>query len=421
MSTLLRTLTPAEVGTLKRVAVDRATLESAGRIVDDVRSRGVAAVREHAEKFGDIAPGATLVLDRPVLDDAVAQLDKASRGVLERAAERIRRFAVAQRSALLAVDMPIEGGRAGHRVVPVERAGCYVPGGRFPLPSTALMTVVTAKAAGVKHVVAASPRPTIATLAAAAIAGADSLLCVGGVQAIAAMAFGGAGLEAVGPCDVICGPGNRYVTAAKQLVAGSVRIDMLAGPSELVVLADSSADAGVVAADLLAQAEHDTDAAAILVTTDATLPAKVNAELAGQLKTLPTAATARAALGNGFVVVVKDLDEAVWVCDTLAPEHLQVIAVQAEALGARLRNYGALFVGAKSAEAMGDYGAGPNHTLPTGGTARAFSGLSVLTFVNVRTWLRVDDPSRLVGDTAALARLEGLEAHARSAEKRSGS
>lgn len=420
MSTLLRTLTPAQVGSLARSAVDRATLEAAARILDDVRSAGAPAVRTHAEKFGDIGKDGPLLLDRPALDDAVAQLDKASRGVLERAAERIRRFAMAQRSALLAVDMPVDGGRAGHRVVPVERAGCYVPGGRFPLPSTALMTVVTAKAAGVKHVVAASPRPTVATLAAAAIAGADAMLCVGGVQAIGAMAFGGAGLDGVGPCDVICGPGNRYVTAAKQLVAGSVRIDMLAGPSELVVLADSTADAGMVAADVLAQAEHDTDASAILVTTDARLVEKVNAELGGQLATLPTAATARAALANGFAVVVKDMDEAVWVCDTLAPEHLQVIAAQAETLGARLRNYGALFVGARSAEAMGDYGAGPNHTLPTGGTARAFSGLSVLTFVNVRTWLRVDDPARLVGDTAALARMEGLEAHARSAEWRVG-
>jgi len=416
----LKRKTAAEVGSLQRSAVDRPTLEAAGAIVEDVRTRGGDAVREHAERFGDLERGRALVIERPELDEAVARLDKASRGVLERSAERIRKFAVAQRSALLAVDMPVDGGRAGHRVVPVERAGCYVPGGRFPLPSTALMTVVTAKAAGVKHVVAASPKPTLATLAAAAIAGADALLCVGGAQAIAAMALGGAGLEGVGPCDVICGPGNRYVTAAKQWIAGTTRIDMLAGPSELVVFADESAPAGMVAADMLAQAEHDPDACAILVTTDAKLPGLVEAELERQLGTLPTASTARAALANGFAVVVKDVEEGLWVCDRLAPEHLQVIMRQAEGVAARARNYGAVFIGAGSAEAMGDYGAGPNHTLPTGGTARAFSGLSVFTFVNVRTWLRVDQPARLVGDAAALARMEGLEAHARSAEWRSG-
>jgi phosphoribosyl-ATP pyrophosphohydrolase/phosphoribosyl-AMP cyclohydrolase/histidinol dehydrogenase len=210
------------------------------------------------------------------------------------------------------------------------------------------------------------------------------------------------------------------VTAAKKLVAGRVGIDMLAGPSELVVLADSGADPELVAADLLAQAEHDPDALPVLVTTAAGLAEAVESALARQLIDLPTRETAAAALGNGFAVVASDLDEAVAVCDRLAPEHLQVLTADADAVAARLRHWGGLFIGAASAEVLGDYGAGPNHTLPTGGVARFKGGLSVLDFLRVRTWLRLDggaDPE-LARDAAALARLEGLEAHARAAERR---
>jgi phosphoribosyl-ATP pyrophosphohydrolase/phosphoribosyl-AMP cyclohydrolase/histidinol dehydrogenase len=222
-------------------------------------------------------------------------------------------------------------------------------------------------------------------------------------------------------CDAIVGPGSRWVTAAKQLVAGTVAIDMLAGPSELVVLADDSADPAVVAADLLAQAEHDVEALPVLVALAPELPAAVNACLQRQLADLPTAATARAALARGFAVHADDLDHAVALCDRLAPEHLQLLVRDAAALAPRLRHYGALFVGARSAEVLGDYGAGPNHVLPTGGTARSFGGLSVLTFLRVRTWLQLDDSDAaraLAADAAALARLEGLEAHARAAERR---
>jgi phosphoribosyl-ATP pyrophosphohydrolase/phosphoribosyl-AMP cyclohydrolase/histidinol dehydrogenase len=218
----------------------------------------------------------------------------------------------------------------------------------------------------------------------------------------------------------VVGPGNRWVTAAKKLVAGRVGIDMLAGPSELVVLADSGADPELVAADLLAQAEHDPDALPVLVTTAAGLAEAVESALARQLIDLPTRETAAAALGNGFAVVASDLDEAVAVCDRLAPEHLQVLTANADAVAARLRHWGGLFIGAASAEVLGDYGAGPNHTLPTGGVARFKGGLSVLDFLRVRTWLRLDggaDPE-LARDAAALARLEGLEAHARAAERR---
>jgi phosphoribosyl-ATP pyrophosphohydrolase/phosphoribosyl-AMP cyclohydrolase/histidinol dehydrogenase len=221
--------------------------------------------------------------------------------------------------------------------------------------------------------------------------------------------------------DVIVGPGNRYVTAAKQRVAGLVGIDMLAGPSELVVLADATADPATVASDLLAQAEHDPDALPVLVALDAGLVAEVERELDRQLADLPTAATAREAVAGGFAVLCQDLDEAVAVCDALAPEHLELLVADAASLAPRLRHYGGLFVGGGAAEVLGDYGAGPNHVLPTGGAARHVGGLSVLHFLRVRTWLKLDDiagAATLIDDAVQLARLEGLEAHARSAARR---
>jgi phosphoribosyl-ATP pyrophosphohydrolase/phosphoribosyl-AMP cyclohydrolase/histidinol dehydrogenase len=275
------------------------------------------------------------------------------------------------------------------------------------------MTAVTARAAGVEFVIVASPRPTTVTLAAAAVAGADAFLAVGGAQAIAAMAYG----VGVVPCDVIVGPGNRWVTAAKKLVSGAVRIDMLAGPSELVVLADAHADPGLVAADLLAQAEHDPDALPMLVTTSSELADAVDIELRVQLETLPTAEVAREACRQGFSVVVPDLAAGVAVCDRLAPEHLALHLEDAASVSPK--HYGAVFIGARAAEVLGDYGAGPNHVLPTGGTARSEGGLSVANFLRCRTWLRIDGPApELVADAAVLGRLEGLEAHARSAERR---
>ena len=281
------------------------------------------------------------------------------------------------------------------------------------------MTAVTARAAGVADVWVASPRPALVTLAAAWVAGADALLAVGGAHAIGALAYGAGPVPRV---DVIVGPGNRWVTAAKQLVAGQVGIDMLAGPSELVVLADGDADAARIAADLLGQAEHDPDARPILVTWDPALPGRVDAALAAQLATLPTAVVAREAVANGFAVVCRDDAEALAVCNRLAPEHLEVLTADAERHVAGLRHYGGLFVGGASAEVFGDYGVGPNHVLPTGTAARFSGGLNVLHFSRVRTWLRLDDASLelpgLVADAAAFARLEGLEAHARSAEDR---
>lgn len=412
---MLRRVSASEIALTRNAALDPSTVEQARRIVDDVRVGGSAAVRSWAEQLGDISGDAPMVIPGSALERHLAAVDDETRALLERTADRIRGFAEAQRAALTDVSVDVPGGRAGHRVSPLDAAGCYAPGGRFPLPSSVLMTAVTARAAGVPSVWVASPRPAPETLAAAAVAGADGVLCVGGAHAIAALAYG---TEDVPACPVVVGPGNRWVTAAKYIVSEHVRIDMLAGPSELLVIADDSADADTIAADLLAQAEHDPDAIPLLVCTDGALIDRVDRALAAQLADLPTRSTAEAALQNGFSVQVADIDEAVEIADRLAAEHLQVLTRDSSAVGERCKAFGGIFVGQQSAEVLGDYGAGPNHTLPTGGTARHTGGLSVFDFLAIRTWLEMDDPRGLAADAAALGRIEGLEAHARAADRR---
>ncbi|MEM8835054.1 MAG: histidinol dehydrogenase [Planctomycetota bacterium] len=417
---LLRRVNPSEITSVVKPPVDAETLDAARTIVDDVRDRGLDALRDHAERFGERTRDQPILLDTSAMSCAFESLDERDRAVLVRTAERIERFARAQRACITDLDTDVPGGRAGHTVVPVTNAGCYAPGGRYPLPSSALMTAVTARVTGCQRVVVASPGAHRVTLAAAHVAGADEFLAVGGAHAVAALAFGCEGFERV---DVIAGPGNAYVTAAKQLVSGVVGIDMLAGPSELLVLADDSADPAVIAADLLAQAEHDTRAVPILVTTCDALPDLVEAQLRAQLDALRTRDVAAQALANGYACVAPNLDDAIRVCDTVAPEHLEVMTRDAEGVGQRLRNAGALFLGATSAEVFGDYGAGPNHTLPTGGTARFQSGLSITHFLRLRTWLSIEDPagSGLIDDVRRLAELEGLAGHEASAAKRADS
>ena len=415
---MLKVVSYDDVSRVRRDPVDAQTLTHAAKIVEAVRDEGDAALSRFATNFGDLEAGAPLVISKEECEAAFAQLSVEDQGLLTRTAERIRVFANAQRRTISAMTMEIPGGEAGHDVSPMEVAGCYAPGGRFPLPSSVLMTAVTARVAGVQTVWVASPKPTQITKAAAFVAGADALLAVGGAQAIAALAYG---TESVPACDAIVGPGNRWVTAAKQLVAGRVAIDMLAGPSELLVLADDSADAVTVAADLLAQAEHDPDASVVLVSTSSELIDATNKELEAQLETLPTHETAREALKNSYSVHVRSIAHGIELANRVAPEHLEVMTRDAGKVARQLRHYGGLFIGHHSAEVLGDYGAGPNHVLPTGGTARSTGGLSVATFLRMRTWMRIDNPEAaqgLVEDAITLARHEGLEAHARSAERR---
>lgn len=279
------------------------------------------------------------------------------------------------------------------------------------------MTACTARAAGVAEVVVASPSPAEVTKAAAYVAEADCLLAIGGAHAVGAMAYG-VGIKA---CDIIVGPGNKWVTAAKSIVSGICGIDMLAGPSEVLVIADSAADPEVVASDLLAQAEHDVEARPILVTADRSVIEGVNRALRRQLACLPTRDVAIPAVRKGFAVLTKDMAEAVTVSNRVAPEHLEVQTQNARELSKSLTAYGGLFVGRLAAEVLGDYGAGPNHVLPTSCTAKYTGGLSVHTFQRKNTWMRIDDQEKAqqqISDSVVLARLEGLEGHARAAEKR---
>jgi phosphoribosyl-ATP pyrophosphohydrolase/phosphoribosyl-AMP cyclohydrolase/histidinol dehydrogenase len=397
--------------------LDAATRAVATEIVDRVARRGLAGAVAVARKLGDLARGERPTLDRRALRRLPVRLDRADAAALERTAARIARFAAAQRATVRDCKVRSAYGTMGHRVMPLDAAGCYAPGGRHPLPSSLLMTAIPARVAAVPSVWAASPRPTDATLAAARIADVDGLLAIGGAQAIALLALGGGPVPS---SAIVAGPGNRYVAAAKAIVAerGWCAVEGVAGPSELLVLADRQADPELIAADLLAQAEHDTDAVPMLVSVGSRLPGLVDAALRRRLVTLPTAAVARRALANGFCCTVRTVAEAIAVADRIAPEHLEVHTARPASVAARCRRYGAIFVGAATAEALGDYGAGPNHTLPTAGTARFAAGLSVLDFLRLRTSLTVRGRGRglpaLAADAIRLARLEGLEAHARS-------
>eukprot|EP01063_Lacrimia_lanifica_P008370 TRINITY_DN15423_c0_g1_i1.p1 TRINITY_DN15423_c0_g1~~TRINITY_DN15423_c0_g1_i1.p1 ORF type:complete len:420 (+),score=147.45 TRINITY_DN15423_c0_g1_i1:52-1311(+) len=417
MTDCLRFITKDEIPRDCAEPVDPKALEQARAIVDDIRNGGKAKVSEWAVKLGDIPEGADINVTKEELKAAYDSLDDEVRAVLDRTAERIKAFATSQRNAVQDMTTSIPGGQAGHIVAPVQTAGCYAPGGRYPLPSSVLMTAVTARAAGVKEVWVASPRPSPVTLAAGHVAGADGFLRIGGAQAIASLA------EGIGctPADVIVGPGNKWVTAAKSLVQGKCSIDMLAGPSEVLVICDETCNAKTVAADLIAQAEHDVESRPILITTSKAAADAVNEELKKQLAVLPTAETAREAVTKGFAVVVDTIEEAVAISDSIGPEHLEVQTKDSKGTADLCGNYGGLFVGVNAAEVLGDYGAGPNHVLPTGGTSRYTGGLSVFNFLRIRTWMQINDrpaSQTLVTDAVKLARLEGLEGHARAAEQR---
>jgi phosphoribosyl-ATP pyrophosphohydrolase/phosphoribosyl-AMP cyclohydrolase/histidinol dehydrogenase len=435
----LRRIRLEELAEARSRARDPEAEEAASRILADVTARGEAGVREWAERLGELGPGDPLVIGRGDMEAALASLPLEERGLLERARDRVLAFAKAQRAALLDIDIPVPGGRAGHRFLPVARAGCYAPGGRFPLPSSAIMTACAAKAAGVGSIWCAGPKPARATLAAAALSGAEGFLAAGGAQGIAALALG----AGVPPCDVVVGPGGRYAAAAKRLLAGIVGTEAPAGPSELLVLAEGGSDPEIAAADLLAQAEHDIAAVpAIVVLADGFAPRFAEAldeALARRLAELPepNRSVAAAALGNGWMLMARDEAEARAAAERFAPEHLELLVAEPRKWADSIASAGAVFLGPGSAEVFGDYGAGPNHCLPTGGAARFSAGLSVLSFLRARTWLEMDAPSTsangsLAGDAvapandavalateaSAFARLEGLEGHARAAELR---
>ena len=400
-------------------SIDATTLAQSQAIVDRVRSDGLAGTRHFATEFGERTLEQPIQIERSELEAASKRIDAADLALLERVAGRIEAFATAQLKSISEIIVSVPGGAAGHTIEPIRSAGCYAPAGRFALPSTVLMTAVTAKVAGCQRVVVASPDPSDIMMAAAFVAGADSMLAIGGAHAIAAMAYGFDGFER---CDLIAGPGNRWVTAAKKIVSGDCGIDMLAGPSELALVADGSSDPATIAADLLAQAEHDVDARPFLILTDDSIADAVKAELDSQLTELPSEEVARQSLANnGAMVICDNVEQAIEICNRLAPEHLELHLADAASVAAKIQHAGCIFIGHQSAEVFGDYGVGPNHTLPTAGTARFTAGLNVFTFLRIRTWLKLDSaPQSLIDDTARLAEIEGLIGHQRSGLKRKG-
>ena len=394
---------------LKPTAIrDRATERTAARIVARVRTEGDAALKEYARAL-DGWSGA-LEVSRPQIEAGAKKAPAKVRAALKRAAQAIRVVAAAQRPKEWRVS-PLRGVSVEQRVIPLERVGCYVPGGRYPLPSSLLMTAIPARVAGVPEVIVCTPSADPVLMAAAVEAGADRVFRLGGAHAIAAMAYG---TKTVPRVSKIVGPGNRWVSAAKALVAADCPIDFYAGPTEILIVADRG-PASWIAADLIAQAEHDPDARAVFLTSKMSLAREVAEEVARRLPETGPAGTAL--WHHGGIIVTKSMDEAVALANEAASEH---VVVDTEARAGRIRHAGAIFIGAWTAQVAGDYAIGSNHTLPTAGMARVRGGLHTADFVKLVSVQRLTKAGLAsIADTVTtIARAEGLEGHARSIDLR---
>lgn len=390
-------------------------------IIADVRKRGDEALRELAERFDGGAPE-QLEVTKKEIEEAFSSVDPKLIETMMKSAENIRKFHEKQVRAGFSIEDKENGIVLGQKITPVDRAGLYVPGGTASYPSTVLMDAIPASIAGCSEIVMATPaksgRVSPVILAAAKIAGVTRIFRMGGAQAIAAMAYG---TQSVPKVDVIVGPGNAFVTEAKRQVYGAVAIDMLAGPSEILVVSDGKSDPVCVAADMLSQAEHDTSASAVLVTDSKKLAEAVAEEIEKQLAVLPRREIARASVeGQGKIIVCDDLSTAIDISNRIAPEHLELCVDEPIQWLDRVRHAGSVFLGRDCPEVLGDYFAGTNHTLPTSGSARFASPLSVDSFVKKTqfTFYAPEAFRKVIGDIAGFARAEGLEGHARSAESR---
>ncbi|HJC09956.1 MAG TPA: histidinol dehydrogenase [Candidatus Blautia merdigallinarum] len=399
--------------------------QTVGDMIEDVKKRKDEALREYSQRF-DGSTRKSFLVTREEIQEAYEQLTAQEIEDLKKAAEHIRAFAKAQRETIKPLEnfSPAPGIFLGHRILPVKSCCCYVPGGNYPLYSTALMLVIPAKAAGVERVTACSPvikgtdKINPKTLAAMDIAGADEIYAVGGAQAIAAFSYGTEEIPAV---DMIVGPGNQYVTEAKRQCYGQVGIDFVAGPSEVLVIADGSGTPEIVAADLLAQSEHDPNAKGMLITTDEKFGQAVIQAVEKELSWLPTASIAQKSWETyGEVVLTENLEEAIEITNNYAPEHLELNVREPETLKEKLYNYGSLFIGENTAEVFGDYASGTNHTLPTLRAARYTGGVWVGTFLKTCTHqsMTPEAMKELAPLVERMARGEGLMGHARAAEVR---
>ncbi len=402
--------------------LEQELIDRVSAILLDVSERGDDALLAYTNRFDRRQIGIDEIeLGKATLDQSLREIPENSRSALEAAAARIYQYHERQKAASWRYQDD-EGVTLGQRVTPLDRVGIYVPGGKAAYPSSVLMNAIPARVAGVTEIIMAVPamnnelNPIV--LAAAKLAGVDRIFSIGGAQAIAALAYG---TETVPAVDKIVGPGNRYVAAAKRLVFGKVGIDMIAGPSEVVIVADTSANADWVAMDLFAQAEHDEDARAVLITTDPALADNVEQSMNRDLDKMQRAEIIKASLqNNGAFICVKNMDEAASLVNELAPEHLQLAVQNPDTLLQRIRHAGAIFIGHFSAEVLGDYCAGPNHVLPTGRAARFSSPLGVYDFQKRSSIIEcgADAAAKLAPTATVLAHSEGLTAHARSARYR---
>ncbi len=394
-------------------------------IIWDVRKNKDQAILKYNEKF-DGCHRKELLVEKEEIQEAYRELDPQLIEDIKKSAENVRKFAIEQKNSSKEIHdfEVVPGVFLGHKILPIENVGCYVPGGVYPLYSTAIMLVVPAKVARVNRIVACSPpmhstnKIHPATLVAMDIAGADEIYVMGGAHSIAAMAYG---IEQMDPVDKIVGPGNQFVTEAKRQCFGQIGIDFLAGPSEVLIIGDRNAKPEYIAADLLAQCEHDKKAKGILITDDEKLGQDVIREVERQLEDLPTKEIAKISWEkNGEVILVDSLEEAYEISNKYAPEHLELHLRDEKAAIDKLINYGSLFIGENAAEVFGDYISGTNHTLPTVKAARYTGGVSVAMFTKTATNQRIDKRGlENIGEIAArMARGEGLIGHARSAEKR---
>lgn len=424
---MIKVYNKSESGALLKLLRDRAEnitdhiMQSVTTILANVKSKGDAALREYSEAFDGVKVD-ELYYSEAELEEAVSRADDALKATIDRAAENIRAFHEKQKQQ--SWFFQDSGRMMGQRILPLRRVGLYVPGGTAAYPSSVLMNAIPAKVAGVDEIVMATPPKNEelnpAVIYAAKVAGVGKILKAGGAQAIAALAYGTESVERV---DKIVGPGNIFVAMAKKMVFGTVDIDMIAGPSEVLIIADEHANPAYVAADLMSQAEHDPLAAAILITTSKSLPDSVIAELKRQSATLKRVdIIERSLAAYGSCVVVDTLEEAAALSDAIAPEHLELAVSEPMALLGLCRNAGSVFLGEHSPEPLGDYFAGPNHVLPTNGTARFSSALSVDSFVKRSSFLCYDEKSleAVSEDVIRFAEAEGLSAHANSIKVRFG-
>lgn len=391
-------------------------ISSVEEIVNEVKIQGDEAIRKYTKQFDDEDLEAFLISTSEI-KNAYSKVDEETIKAIKKSIENVEKFSKKQLKCLKSLKIRIDKNELGHKIIPIKKAGCYIPGGNYPLLSSAVMTIVPAKVAGVSEVIACSPKIKAETIVACDLAGADKIYRIGGVQAIAGMAFG---TEAITKVNKIVGPGNKYVTAAKKYVFGEVGIDFLAGPSEVMIIADKTANPEFASADMLAQCEHDLDARVFLICTSEIFAQNVKNFALKQLEILETKEIALKSFEKSFAIVVKSIDEAIELANKKAPEHLELCFKNAKKYIDKFNNYGSLFIGNYSAEVYGDYCSGTNHVLPTNEVSKYSGGLSVFDFIKIQTYQIISRKgSNIISPYASkLAEKEGLKAHKLAADIR---